>query len=333
MAYKPQYVTIGNPKAPSAYKSNVKAPAAYKPVKNNVKAYTPGSYKSQYQGQLNDAMKTVTDWKYDPLQDASYQALAKVYGERGNRAAKNTLADAASLNGGMQTSYAVSAAQQARNQYNQELAALVPELERTAYDRATSTYNILKGADDTAYGRFRDTEADRQWKYSQDYQAYRDREADNQWRYSQNYQAYRDRETDSQWAYSQMYDRYKDSLAQYQWGQNFNSDLYFKLLAEELSGGSGGGGGGGGRSGGGRSSGGGGYGGGGSAGGSDWLRELYNEGSKGSGGGSSGGSSFSLPNRKTAYETYHKNKSSNNAQQRARANVANDNLRGRNRKR
>lgn len=361
MAYKPQYVTIVNPKAPSAYKSNVKAPAAYKStakapaayksVANNVKAYTPGAYKSQYQGQLKDAMQTVTDWKYDPMQDASYQALAKVYGERGNRAAKNTLADAAALNGGMQTSYAVSAAQQARNQYNQELAALVPELERTAYDRATSTYNILKGADDTAYGRFRDTEADRQWKYSQDYQAYRDREsdnqwrysqnyqayrdreADNQWRYSQNYQAYRDRETDSQWAYSQRYDRYKDALAQYQWGQNFNSDLYFKLLAEELSGGSGGGGGGGGRSGGGRSSGGGSYGGGGSAGGSDWLRELYNEGSKGSGGGSSGGSSFSLPNRKTAYETYHKNKSSNNAQQRARANVANDNLRGRNRKR
>lgn len=306
MAYKPTYVTIANPKAPSPYRSGVKAPTAYKPVTNNVKAYTPGAYKSQYQGQLDNAMNTVTNWKYDPMQDASYQALAKIYGERGNRAAKNTLADAAALNGGMQTSYAVSAAQQARNQYNQELAALVPELERTAYDRAQSTYNILKGADDTAYGRFRDTEADKQWKYSQDYQAYRDREADNQWRYSQAYQAYRDRETDSQWAYSQLYDRYKDALAQYQWGLNYNTDLYYKILAEEAAGSSGGGGGGGG--GGRRSGGGGGSYGGSTGGGSDWLRELYNEGSKGSGNDNKTSSTRSNPNSVMAYQTSKSNK-------------------------
>ena len=163
-------------------------------------AYTPEEYSSKYNKKLNTALKGVTNFKYNPLQDASYQALAKVYGARGNIAAKDTLADAAALNGGMQTSYAVSAAQQARNQYNQELAALVPELEQNAFNRAQVTYNALRDADDTAYGRFRDTEADRQWKFGVDYDAYRDAVADTQWGQQFAYQKQRDLVADQQWA-------------------------------------------------------------------------------------------------------------------------------------
>ena len=107
--------------------------------------------------------------------------MAKVYGARGNIAAKDTLADAAALNGGMQTSYAVSAAQQARNQYNQELASLIPDLEATAYNRAQTRYNALMDADNAAYSRFRDTEGDRQWGWTNQYNAYRDKMADYQW--------------------------------------------------------------------------------------------------------------------------------------------------------
>lgn len=143
--------------------------------------YELKTYKSKYGNQLNTALDTVTNFKYDPMQDASYQALAKIYGARGNIAAKDTLADADSLNGGMQTSYAVSAAQQARNQYNQELAALIPDLEANAYNRAQTTYNALRDADDTAYGRFRDTQGDRQWMWTNRYNKWRDRMSDYQW--------------------------------------------------------------------------------------------------------------------------------------------------------
>lgn len=154
--------------------------------KKNTKPKAPANYKlrtysSKYGNQLNAALDTVTNFQYDPLQDASYQALAKVYGARGNIAAKDTLADAASLNGGMQTSYAVSAAQQARNQYNQELAAMIPDLEANAYNRAQTTYNALRDADDTAYGRFRDTQGDRQWMWTNRYNKWRDRMSDYQW--------------------------------------------------------------------------------------------------------------------------------------------------------
>lgn len=200
---------------PMEYVSAAAVPAA--PV-----TYSPGTYNSQYQGQLNSALDKVTNWEYDPLQDASYQALAKIYGARGNIAAKDSLADAAALNGGYGTSYAVSAAQQARNQYNQELAGYIPDLENAAYNRATGALSALRDADDTAYGRFRDSELDNQWAYQQNYQ------------------------------------KYQDALSQYQWARGFNLDIYQQKLAEQAAKGSGGGGSGGGgrrRSGGGYSGG------------------------------------------------------------------------------
>ena len=241
-SYTPAYVPMAAPADIGPYVSNVAAPGPYTSTAAAPEAFQPGTYNSQYADQIAGALNTVTNWKYDPMNDANYQALAKIYGARGNIAAKDTLADAAALNGGYGTSYAVSAAQQARNQYNQELAALIPDLEANAYNKATTALQAYRDADDTNYGRFRDTEGDRQWKYGQDYQAYRDKEGDNQWLYSQNYNAYRDKEADSQWAYSQNYNRYQDALSQYQWALDYNNNLYAQKQAQKKSSGGGGGG-------------------------------------------------------------------------------------------
>lgn len=190
-----------------AQKVNVKEPVVAP------EDYRPSEYTSNYEEKLNAALDTVTNWNYDPMKDASYQALAKVYAKRGNIAAKNTLADAAALNGGYGTSYAVSAAQQARNQYNQELAAMIPELENTAYNRAQGTLSAYRDADNTAYGRFRDTVGDNQWAYSQAYQKWRDSVGDYQWGTNFNYGVDRDAVSDSQWAQEFAFQKqqYKDS--------------------------------------------------------------------------------------------------------------------------
>lgn len=179
------------------------------------------AYESKYQNQIDSALSNVTnrqDFTYDPLKDANYQALAKVYNKQGNQAAQNTLGDAAALNGGYGSSYAVTASQQARNDYNQMLASQIPALQEAAYNRYLNDYNMnvtalsaLRGADDSAYGRYRDTVADNQWKYGQEYQQYRDDIADSQWQKTYdrgvyesdrdyNYQVGRDKVTDSQWA-------------------------------------------------------------------------------------------------------------------------------------
>lgn len=134
----------------------------YNPM-DYVQIAKPAAYKSAYQGQLDTARNQILNFKYNPMQDANYQALAKIYGARGNQAAKDTLGEAAALNGGFGTSYAVSAAQQARNQYNQELAALIPDLEQNAYSRLQSNYNVLMDADADAYKKYRDNVADYQW--------------------------------------------------------------------------------------------------------------------------------------------------------------------------
>lgn len=182
------------PKAPADWKNNIAPPAAY----------TPGTYTSEYADRIAGALDKVTNWSYDPMQDASYQAMARVYNQRGNIAAKNSLADAAALNGGYSTSNAVSAAQQARNQYNQELAAMIPDFENAAYNRASNTLSALRDADESAYGRFRDTETDKQWQYTQ------------------NYTKYRDDVGDSQWSWTQQYNKYRDLMSDYQWTLNYN---------------------------------------------------------------------------------------------------------------
>lgn len=148
----------------------------YNPI-SYIKSKKPSNYTSAYTKQMRAARKEMNtaradlmNFKYDPLQDAQYQAMAQIYGTRGNIAAQDTLGEAAALNGGQQTSFAVSAAQQARNQYNQELASLVPEFEQNAYNRMVSNYgllqdnyNLIKDLDTEAYGRYRDRVADYQW--------------------------------------------------------------------------------------------------------------------------------------------------------------------------
>lgn len=139
-----------------------KKKTSYNPM-SYVQIAKPADYSSAFQGQLDNARNQILNFKYNPMQDANYQALAKIYGARGNQAAKDTLGDAASLNGGFGTSYAVSAAQQARNQYNQELAGLIPDLEANAYNRLQTSYGTLRDADTDAYNRYRDAVADYQW--------------------------------------------------------------------------------------------------------------------------------------------------------------------------
>lgn len=181
---------------------------------------------------LDAALNKVTnreEFSYDPLKDANYQAMAKLYDKQGTKAAQDTMGDAAALNGGYGSSYAVTASQQARNDYNQQLASQVSALQEAAYNRYMNDYNMdlsayqaLKDADDTAYSRDRDSIADQQWQatfdrsnYESDrayeYQQSRDAESDRQWQESfnrsvlesdrdYNYQQTRDEESDSQWA-------------------------------------------------------------------------------------------------------------------------------------
>lgn len=190
--------------------------------------FSADPYVSEYKDRADQARENVINFQYDPLKDASYQSLAKVYGQRGNLAAKNSLGDAAALNGGYGSSFAVSAAQQARNQYNQELASMVPQLAQAAYGRATDAYNMLNQAEQNEYGRYRDSIGD-QWN-----------------QFLQRYNQFRDSVGDDQWAYTTKLNEAQNAWQNYLASREFNLGLkqYNDAQAEKKKGSSGGGGGG-----------------------------------------------------------------------------------------
>lgn len=129
---------------------------------NNPKA----EYESKYDPQIDELLSQILnrdDFSYDAMNDPLYQQYAEMYRREGDRAMRDTLAEAASGAGGMNT-YAITAAQQANNYYNSQLNDKIPELYQLAYDMylndkesKVQDLGILQNMDATQYGRYRDT--------------------------------------------------------------------------------------------------------------------------------------------------------------------------------
>lgn len=197
------------------------------------------AYSEQIAALVQKAQDNTANFKYDPMTDASYQALAKEYARLGDRANENTLANQAALTGGRASSYAVSAAAQAQNQYNQALTDKIPELERLAYDRFNADRNYglnllgtMKSLDDSAFNRFtdqrnfnyqqgRDNVADQHWDKTFDYQKLRDSVADSHWDKNFDYQKQRDNVSDSHWERNFNYQQGRDSVSDSHWEREY----------------------------------------------------------------------------------------------------------------
>lgn len=171
-------------------------------------------------------------FSYDPRKDPAYLAYEQIYTNRGRRAMEDTLGQVAARTGGMASSYAVSASQQAYNNYMQELAAQIPALQQAAYsmylgdlnqrradyDMLSAQYQNAQAADlaarDFAYQDYRNQIGDAWNQYnarSDRYQqALAQENADRAFAYGQS----RDAVSDAQWRYGQAYGRYQDALAQ-----------------------------------------------------------------------------------------------------------------------
>lgn len=96
-----------------------------------------GSFTFGKQDQLDDIQQKVVNggsFSYDP-NNASAAAVRKRYLREAERAREDTMAKAAAGSGGVASSYAVTAAQQAGDNYLTQLADREAELEQTAYQR------------------------------------------------------------------------------------------------------------------------------------------------------------------------------------------------------
>lgn len=109
------------------------------------------------------------DFEYNYLDDPNYQQYRDAYTREGERAMVDTLGEVAARTGGMASSYATSAANQANNYYMSALADKIPELRQMAYEAylqgiqgQRDDLSMLLGLDNIYYQRWNE---DRNFDY------------------------------------------------------------------------------------------------------------------------------------------------------------------------
>lgn len=108
----------------------------------------------QHSEGYNNALGNVLDYgpfEYDYSTDPLYSVYKKEYTREGQRAQQDSLAQAAVMTGGVPSSYAQTAAQQAGNYYTSQLADKIPELRAQAYGEYNQNFQNLLSQYDTAY--------------------------------------------------------------------------------------------------------------------------------------------------------------------------------------
>lgn len=140
-------------------------------------------YNSVYQDRIDDLTgKAVTHGSFNfSLKDnPAWSTYKKNYLREGDRAAANALAAASNASAGRPSSYAVTAAQQANDYWDTQLANIVPQLYTQDYNmwvddfnRLLTNLNMLRDQDESEYARYLD-------QLNMDYQKERDAAADDQ---------------------------------------------------------------------------------------------------------------------------------------------------------
>ena len=178
------------------------------------------------------------DFSYDAASDPLYQQYANMYRREGDRAMRETLAEAAAGAGGMNT-YAITAAQQANNYYNSQLNDKIPELYQLAYsmylndkESKMQDLGILQDMDESQYNRYRDTVNDWYADKNFAYGVYRDDVQDGQWQTQFDYNAMIDNRNlirddiwkNKQWNYQLGRDQLADSRYEKEWDYQVGRD-------------------------------------------------------------------------------------------------------------
>lgn len=194
-------------------------------------------YQSKYDPQIDALLNQILnrdDFSYDAMNDPLYQQYANMYRREGDRAMKETMAEAAAGAGGMNT-YAITAAQQANSYYNSQLNDKIPELYQLAYDMylndkesKVQDLGILQNMDATQYNRYRDTINDYYADKNFAYGAYRDAVNQGQWQTNFDYNSML---TDRDFMYS-------DAWKNKEWNTNradleYDKTQYNRETAEE----------------------------------------------------------------------------------------------------
>lgn len=183
------------------------------------------TWTSKYQEQIDALTQEILnrpDFSYDPESDPRYQAFRKEYQREGQRATADTLGQMAVMTGGMPSTAAATAAQQAGDYYAAQMADRIPELYQLAYDmyraegdELRANLDMLDALESGDYNRYLNLlnqyNTDRNFAYgvygdtwNRNYQMDRDDVDDTRYDMEWNYGVDRDEVSDQ---------RYQDELA------------------------------------------------------------------------------------------------------------------------
>ena len=183
------------------------------------------TYTSKYQDQIDELLGEILNrpaFEYDPETDPRYAAYRKEYAREGDRATADTMAQYASMTGGMPSTAATAAAQQAGNYYAAQMADKIPELYELAYamyqdegDNMRLNMDMLTALEQGDYNKYLNLlsqfNTDRNFAYgvysdnwNRNYQLDRDDIADSRYDMEWNYGVNRDQIED---------ERYEDETA------------------------------------------------------------------------------------------------------------------------
>jgi len=188
-------------------------------------------YVSQYQDQINALAAEILgreEFSYDHNADPIYSSYKKTYTREGQRAMEDAMGQYASMTGGMPSTAAMMAGQQANNYYMGQMADKIPELYQLAYsmyqdegNAKRANLDMLMGQEQDAYNKYLaqldQYNTDRNFQYgvySDDrayaYQAERDAISDRRYDTEWQYQLDRDAISDQRYADELAYNREQD---------------------------------------------------------------------------------------------------------------------------
>ena len=206
-------------------------------------------YDDRYNEQIQSLLQQILgrgDFNYDYQTDPVWQSYKKQYTREGQRAQADALAQAAALTGGVPSSYATTAAQQAGNYYAAQMSDKIPELYQAAYDRWNAegdrmlgNMNMLRGLANDDYGRYSDNynrlmnnlDAERTL-YNDAYGRHRDSVGD--WENDRNFDYNRYLDQLGQWNNDRAfgYNQWRDQVGDWQNNRNFNYNQYLDQLGQ-----------------------------------------------------------------------------------------------------
>lgn len=222
----------------------------YQPTQQSANPYANNDYSSKIDSILNEILNP-TAFSYDPNSDASFQAYKEQYGRAGDKALANTMSEASAMTGGRLNSWAVSAGNQAKANYDQELMNVIPQLENMAYGRyqdginsKRNNLNTLMDLDneyfrrgmeidnmnygraldgrDFAYGLDRDSISDARYTDETKYNRGRDALSDERYTDETKYNRNRDSISDTRYAEETAWNKKMDQDANSRAWANYN---------------------------------------------------------------------------------------------------------------